>query len=187
MTESKPVDRWISETLAAVLDGQPKQVRLVTGYQPPAVTLGSMLEQDKAEGTVFYLLICRECGNGDLVVTFDSPAGRGKWAAAHTRGTGHDRWFVTESTARLSPEQVTEMLARHDWALRGLAAELVTGDFRYLVAGLLELHAVNALTGIRAIIAERLRQVRGEPAEGIDGRAYEAALLAEEIDQEAAR
>jgi len=59
-----------------------------------------------------------ECGNGDLVMPFDSPAERGKWAGAHTRGTGHDRWFVTESTRRLSPERVTEMLARHDETVR---------------------------------------------------------------------
>lgn len=66
----------------------------------------------------FYLLICRECGNGDLVMPFGSPAERGKWAAAHTTGTGHDRWFVTESTGRLTGEQVTEMLAAHDRAVR---------------------------------------------------------------------
>ena len=123
MAESRPGDRsrWINETLAAMLDGQPKQVRLVTGCQPPAVTLNSMTEQDMAEGAVFYLLICRECGNGDLVMPFDSPAERGKWAGAHTRGTGHDRWFVTESDRRLTSQEVAGMLARHDEALRGLA------------------------------------------------------------------
>jgi hypothetical protein len=94
MAESRPGDRdrWINETLAAMLDGPPERV--------------------------FYLLICRECGNGDLVMPFSSPAGRGKWAAGHTAGTGHQRWFVTESTTRLSPEQVTEMLARHDETVR---------------------------------------------------------------------
>lgn len=55
---------------------------------------------------------------------------------------------------------------------------------RHLAADLLELHEANALAGIRAIVSERLRQVRGEPAEGIDGRAYQAAVLAEEIDRE---
>lgn len=156
MAESRPVDRWVNETLAAMLDGEPKRL--------------------------FYLLICRECGDGDLVMPFDSPAERGKWAAAHTAGTGHQRWFVTESAARLSREQVTEMLARHDGVPR---EDPGTTELRLLAADLLELHEANALTGIRAIVAERLRQVRGEPAEGIDGRAYEAALLAEEIDQEA--
>lgn len=81
----------------------------VSPGDPPAVT-----------GTTqkFYLLVCRECGNGDLVMPFDSPAERGKWAGAHTRGTGHDRWFVTESSGRLSGEQVAAMLARHDEVLR---------------------------------------------------------------------
>jgi len=68
----------------------------------------------------FYLLVCRECGNGDIVTPFDSPAGRGKWAGAHTRGTGHDRWFVTETDRRLTSEQVAGMLARHDEVLRTL-------------------------------------------------------------------
>lgn len=65
---------------------------------------------------MFYLLICRECGDGDLVMPFDSPAERGKWAMGHTRGTGHCRWFVTESEHRLSRENVTGLLARHDTA-----------------------------------------------------------------------
>jgi hypothetical protein len=47
---------------------------------------------------VFYLLVCRECGDGEdaLVMPFESAEARGKWAAAHTRGTGHDRWFVKD-------------------------------------------------------------------------------------------
>jgi hypothetical protein len=69
----------------------------------------------------FYLLVCRESGNGDLAMPFDSAADRGKWAAGHTRGTGHDRWFVTESTGRLSREEVAGMMARHDEVLRGFA------------------------------------------------------------------
>ena len=63
----------------------------------------------------FYLLVCRECGNGDLVMPFGSPGERGKWAGAHTRGTGHDRWFVTESDHRLSGQEVARRAgARHD-------------------------------------------------------------------------
>jgi hypothetical protein len=133
----------------------------------------------------FYLLVCRECGNGDLVMPFGSPGERGKWAGAHTRGTGHDRWFVTESDHRLSGQEVAGMLARAGAALRELAppADPVTEDLRHLAADLLELHEAGALAGIRAVVAERLRQVRGEPAEGIDGRAYQAAMLAGEIDR----
>jgi hypothetical protein len=45
---------------------------------------------------VFYLLVCRDCGDGTLVMPFASAAERGKWAAEHTRGTGHDRWRVVD-------------------------------------------------------------------------------------------
>ncbi len=49
---------------------------------------------------MFYVLVCRECseqdGNRPLVMPFGSAAERGKWAAAHTGGTGHDRWFVAD-------------------------------------------------------------------------------------------
>jgi hypothetical protein len=55
---------------------------------------------------VFYLLVCRQCGDlelgpsGEVVsdnalfMLFDTAEARGKWATAHTRGTGHDHWFV---------------------------------------------------------------------------------------------
>lgn len=170
------------ENLASLADGEPRQVRLVTGTPGPAVTLGSMIERDIAgDGAVFYLLVCRECGNGDLVMPFTSQAERGKWAGAHTRGTGHDRWFVTETNFPLTRQEEAEMLARHDGALR---PDPGTEELRLLAADLLELHEAGALAGIRAVVSERLRQVRGEPAEGIDGRAFQAAMLAEEIDRE---
>lgn len=44
----------------------------------------------------FYLLICRECGNGDLIMPFGSAADRGKWAAEHTCATEHDTWWVKD-------------------------------------------------------------------------------------------
>lgn len=39
----------------------------------------------------FYLLGCRACGNGGLVLVmpFGSAEERGKWATKHTQGTGH--------------------------------------------------------------------------------------------------
>jgi hypothetical protein len=144
----------------------------VSPGDPPVVT-----ETTK----MFYLLVCRECGNGDLVMPFGSPAERGKWAGAHTRGTGHDLWFVTESDRRLTSEQVAAMMARNDAVLR---PDPRTEDLRVLAADLLELYGAGALAGIRAIVSERLRQVRGDPAQGIDGRAFQAAMLAEEIDRE---
>jgi hypothetical protein len=51
-----------------------------------------------------FVLVCRECGNGDLVMPFSSAAERGRWAAEHTRGTGHDRWFVKDVPARSTTE-----------------------------------------------------------------------------------
>jgi hypothetical protein len=80
----------------------------------------------EAASREFYLLVCRECGSGDLVMPFGSQEERGRWAGAHTRGTGHDRWFVTD-TAGLrqkglgdGPEDVTEALRRHDEVLQAL-------------------------------------------------------------------
>jgi hypothetical protein len=147
----------------------------VSPGDPPVVT---------ETARTFYLLVCRECGDGDLVMPFGSPAERGKWAGAHTRGTGHDRWFVTESDHRLTSQQVTGMMARNDEVLRG---DPRTEGLRLLAADLLELYEAGAVAGIRTIVSERLRQVRGDPAQGIDGRAFQAAMLAEEIDQEAVR
>lgn len=47
----------------------------------------------------FYLLACLECEAGNerpLPIPFGSAAERGKWAAEHTRGTGHERWWVKD-------------------------------------------------------------------------------------------
>lgn len=47
----------------------------------------------------FYLLVCRECGDPDddpVILPFKSAEDRGKWATAHTKGTGHDRWYVKD-------------------------------------------------------------------------------------------
>jgi hypothetical protein len=45
----------------------------------------------------FYLLVCLECSpEHPLVLPFDTAEARGKWATAHTRGTGHDRWYVED-------------------------------------------------------------------------------------------
>lgn len=52
-----------------------------------------------------YLLVCRECGDGEdaLPIPFSSAAERGGWAAEHTRGTGHDKWWVHDITPMRMP------------------------------------------------------------------------------------
>jgi hypothetical protein len=47
---------------------------------------------------IYYVLVCLEC-DGDGPVTplpFESADARGRWASEHTKGTGHDRWVVTD-------------------------------------------------------------------------------------------
>jgi hypothetical protein len=46
---------------------------------------------------MWYLLWCRECDPGlTAEFPFRSAEDRGKWAGEHTRGTGHDKWFVLD-------------------------------------------------------------------------------------------
>lgn len=53
---------------------------------------------------ISYLLVCRECepdqAPGAAVIPFGSAEERGKWAAAHTRGTGHQTWWVHDQPAK---------------------------------------------------------------------------------------
>jgi hypothetical protein len=46
----------------------------------------------------YYLLACLECSGPDdpLIMPFESPATRGRWARSHTAATGHDRWYVKD-------------------------------------------------------------------------------------------
>jgi hypothetical protein len=57
-------------------------------------------------GKIFYVLVCLRCGDPEhsLPMPFESAAARGKWAAEHTRATGHDKWLVLDQpeTAELS-------------------------------------------------------------------------------------
>jgi hypothetical protein len=51
----------------------------------------------EADPGVWYVLICRECDPDlEAPMPFGTPAERGRWAAEHTRGTGHDRWLVVD-------------------------------------------------------------------------------------------
>lgn len=43
----------------------------------------------------WFVLFCREC-DPDTPIPFETAEARGRWASAHTAGTGHDRWLVTE-------------------------------------------------------------------------------------------
>lgn len=92
-----------------------KQMHWSNGVSPDWVTsspnsgriaLTLRAEDKPIPPEVFYLLVCLECGDPErpLPIPFGSPAERGKWAAAHTRGTGHDNWRVWDET-RLRPAE----------------------------------------------------------------------------------
>ena len=45
----------------------------------------------------WYMLVCLECDQDmNLPMPFASAEERGKWCAAHRKGTGHDRWFCPD-------------------------------------------------------------------------------------------
>lgn len=46
----------------------------------------------------WFVIFCKECDEGGepLPIPFDSPEARGKWAAEHKNGTGHDQWTVID-------------------------------------------------------------------------------------------
>jgi hypothetical protein len=74
------------------------------------------------------------------------------------------------------------------WPLRRIEVSRTTfadGDDLKLLdkafTDLVDLAEYGGLAGMPEVIAERLRQVRMDPAEGIDGRAFQAAELAAEI------
>lgn len=59
------------------------------------------------------VLICRACEDDDpLVMPFISRAERGRWAAEHTRGTGHYAWFCLDGWP--APAQVIAEMRRLD-------------------------------------------------------------------------
>lgn len=59
---------------------------------------GGTMSEPRTEPTIYYVLACLECGDPDepLLMPFESAAARGKWAAEHTRATGHARWYVKD-------------------------------------------------------------------------------------------
>lgn len=94
MSHQDDARRYAFEGLLG-LAGGPFTMRLVTGTpgetRPP--------DAGSADKHMIYLLNCRECdeqSGRELVIPFGSPAERGKYASEHTRGTGHDRWFVRD-------------------------------------------------------------------------------------------
>lgn len=52
----------------------------------------ALKEHDETAHQTAYVLLCRVCG-GDNPIPFPNPEERGRWAAEHTAGTGHDRWW----------------------------------------------------------------------------------------------
>lgn len=65
------------------------------------------------------MLVCRKCDpTGDRPIPFADRTARGRWAALHTKGTGHADWYCVDGWPN-SPE-VEEMLAAHDRQAREL-------------------------------------------------------------------
>lgn len=57
----------------------------------------------------FYVLRCLQCDDDSdmtLDIPFPTAAARGRWAADHRDGTGHDRWFVTEVHRPIIPDSI---------------------------------------------------------------------------------
>lgn len=54
----------------------------------------------------WFVIICRLCSPDYVnnVIPFESAEARGKWAAEHTRGTGHDSWIVLDHPRNDAPE-----------------------------------------------------------------------------------
>lgn len=46
----------------------------------------------------WYVLFCQDCDDASYLmpIPFETPEARGKWAAEHRAGTGHDRWRVLD-------------------------------------------------------------------------------------------
>jgi hypothetical protein len=79
----------------------------------------------------FYVIVCRLCGDPDrpLPMPFNSPAERGKWAAGHTAGTGHDRWFVLDQPAGSSgPAEIPAVIREHDQVVAAWRSGYETGE-----------------------------------------------------------
>ena len=83
--------RKLRDDLIKAMEGR-HEVRIL----PSRPDGGTVHTNPVTETAPFYMIACRECGDPErpLPMPFGSQAERGKWAAAHTRGTGHDRWLV---------------------------------------------------------------------------------------------
>ena len=65
------------------------------------------------------LLVCRQCSpTGDQPMPFVSRVERGRWAALHTKGTGHADWYCLDGWP--TPPEVVDRLAEHDRQAREL-------------------------------------------------------------------
>lgn len=59
------------------------------------------------------MLVCRQCSpTGDSPMPFSSYLERGRWAALHTKGTGHADWYCLDGCP--TPTEVMDLLAVHD-------------------------------------------------------------------------
>lgn len=79
---------------------QKRRARELARFTPGTIryAIGGMMSTVSTE--TFYLLACHECASSEspLIMPFGTPADRGKWAAVHMRATGHNRWWVKDSS-----------------------------------------------------------------------------------------
>lgn len=82
---------------------------------------GRLLDGKGQPQRMAYVLVCRQCGDGDLPMPFESPAARGHWASEHTKGTSHNWWFVEDQPLDPPRDLVAEihrLMVEHDAFVR---------------------------------------------------------------------
>lgn len=80
--------------------------------------MGYMAHDNESDSVPFFLLWCLVCHpvpTADNPMPFGSAAERGRWAAAHTRGTGHDTWRVIDLPASEPAGSALVKLASEDY------------------------------------------------------------------------
>lgn len=86
-----------------VVRGHGLRITPLDGDGVPLTDQSTLLTDARAEvrtTTRWYIAVCQNCHGEDpknwIPQPFRSPVERWKWTVAHTEGTGHDRWVMTD-------------------------------------------------------------------------------------------